>query len=100
MPYACLSVPAAPFTLEFTVPQVCVQFWWTYNMGELLWKTQSKSRSKCYIHDYKQRRGDADMSRRLGFIPPEFASNIEHIKKAWCSKKCKQSIISYPSYSC
>lgn len=32
--------------LEFTMPQLSVQFWWTYNMGELLWKTQSKYKVK------------------------------------------------------
>lgn len=32
--------------LEFTMPQMCVQLWWTYNMGELLWKTQSKYKVK------------------------------------------------------
>ena len=97
----CMSIcPCCPIhTWNSQCPR-CV-----YNCGgPTIWgsycgRLKASTRSKCYIHEYKQRRGDADMSRRLGFIPPEFASNIEHIKKAWCSKKCKQSIISYPSYS-
>lgn len=71
---------------------------WVYNSGgPTIWgsycgRLKASTRSKCYIHDYKQRRGDADIVPEARFfIPPEFASNIDHRKKAWCSKKCKQS---------
>lgn len=45
--------------------------------------------------------GDADMSVARFFIPPEVASNIEHIKRHGVLRSANnQRIISYPSYSC
>lgn len=100
----CMSVcPCCPIhTWNSQCPR-CV-----YNsVGPTIWgsycgRLKASTRSKCYIHDYKQRRrGCWYVPVARFFIPPEVASNIEHIKKAWCSNKCKQSrIISYPSYSC
>lgn len=90
----CMSVcPCCPIhTWNSQCPR-CV-----YNsVGPTIWgsycgRLKASTRSKCYIHDYKQRRrGCWYVPVARFFIPPEVASNIEHIKKAWCSKKCKQS---------